>query len=300
MKTPPRFAIDAQRFPFRSHWATLSNGAAIHYVDEGQGPVILLLHGNPTWSFLYRKIIAGLRDRFRLIAPDYPGFGLSTPPAGYGFSAAEQADSLAAFVAALELKHFAVMMQDWGGPIGFSLALREPRRVTGLIIGNTWAWPLERFGQKMFSRIMGGPVGRFLARSCNGVVYFFMTQGVVRRLAPEILAMYRAPFQNPRDRAPTHIFPRQLREAAPFLSNIRRNLPTLADKPALILWGLKDFAFQTPELTRFEALFPDHRTVPLPRAGHFIQEDAPDDIVRAVRNWFADRGMGADGSTLVG
>ncbi len=292
MSAGEKFTPDRERFPFRSRWLTLKNGATIHYVDEGEGPVLLLLHGNPTWSFLYRNIITGLRDRFRCIAPDYPGFGLSTAPAGYGFTAAEQAASMVEFVAALDLDAMTIMMQDWGGPIGFALALRRPERVKGFIIGNTWAWPLERRGQKMFSRIMGGPVGRGLAWCCNGIVHVFMSRGIATSLDDRVLAMYLAPFRKRKNRKPTHVFPRQLLGAGPFLANIHSHLPALAEKPALILWGMKDFAFQEPERTRFETLFSDHETVLLPNAGHFIQEDAPEAIVAAIRGYFERRALG--------
>ncbi len=118
-----------------------------------------------------------------------------------------------------------------------------------------------------------------------------MSRGVATGLDKRALKMYLAPFKTRGKRAPTHIFPRQLRAASPFLAEISKGLPTVADKPALIVWGEKDFAFQAPERSRFEELFPNHKTVLLPNAGHFIQEDAPDDIVQAVRSWFAaDKG----------
>lgn len=283
-----KFKVDTELYPFQSRWISLNNGAAIHYVDEGKGPILLLLHGNPTWSFLYRHIILGLKDRFRCIAPDYPGFGLSTAQSEYGFMAAEHADVMAGFIEALDLRDISIMMQDWGGPIGFSVALRHPDRVQGLIIGNTWAWPLERFGQKMFSRIMGGPVGRTLAWCCNGIVRFFMSKGVRNGLDKRTLNMYLLPFIDRNDRSPTHVFPYQLRAAHSFLAGIYQGLPALSNKPALILWGQKDFAFKAPERLRFEDIFANHKTILLPDAGHFIQEDAPDEIVRAVQQWFAE------------
>ncbi len=289
--TSTRFEVDTELFPFESRTVELRSGATIRFIDEGQGPLLLLLHGNPTWSFLYRDIVSGLKDGFRCIAPDYPGFGTSIASAGYGFTAAEHANVMAEFVEALDLRDFTIMMQDWGGPIGFSIALRHPDWVRGFIIGNTFAWPLERFGQKMFSAIMGGPIGRTLAWCCNGIVRFFMSRGVVTGLDKRALKMYLAPFKYRGSRAPTHIFPRQLQAASPFLAEIYKGMHTLTDKPALIVWGEKDFAFQEPERSRFEQLFPNHKTVLLLNAGHFIQEDAPDDIMRAVRGWFAaDKG----------
>jgi len=137
------------------------DGACIHYVDDGVGPVMLMLHGNPTSSFLYRHVIAGLRDRFRWIAPDYPGFGRSVAAAGYGFTPREHSRIVERFVDALELHDLTLFVQDWGGPIGYGVATRRPELVR-LVIGNTWAWPVNGdLHFEVFSRIMGGPVGRF-------------------------------------------------------------------------------------------------------------------------------------------
>lgn len=283
--TQPKFAVDRELFPFEPHWLRLKNGAVVHYLDEGDGPVLLLLHGNPTWSFLYRKIIPGLKGQFRLIAPDYPGFGLSTAPEGYGFTAAEQVDAVAELVDKLGLRDYSIMMQDWGGPIGFAVALRHPERVRGFVIGNTLAWPLMRTGQHAFSRLMGGPVGQAMAGCCHGVVRTFMKIGVETRIDAKVLEMYLAPFEGGRDRAPTHIFPRELRSAEPFLAELYKSLAKLSDKPALIVWGERDFAFQEGERKRFEQLFPNHKTVILQNAGHFIQEDAPDEIVMAIKSF---------------
>ncbi|MCH9812708.1 MAG: alpha/beta fold hydrolase [Epsilonproteobacteria bacterium] len=285
-ETKEKFSVDKNLFPYKSHYLTLENGAKIHYVDEGKGPLLLLLHGNPTWSFLYRDIIKALKSDFRLIAPDYPGFGLSTAPKDYDFSAASHAKSMQEFVKKLDLKEITMMVQDWGGPIGFSLALNSPDRFKGFVIANTWAWPLERLGQKGFSLLMGGYFGEFISWGCNGIVRFFMFKGVSKTLSEDILAMYHAPFENREDRQQTHIFPAQLRGAKPFLQEIYKGLPTLADKPALIVWGEEDFAFQTPERQRFETLFTNHKTILLKEAGHFVQEDAPQEIADAIRAWY--------------
>jgi haloalkane dehalogenase len=117
------------------------DAANVHYVDEGDGPVLLLMHGNPIYSFLYRELITGLRDRFRCIAIDYPGFGLSTAPPGYRFTPAEHADIIEKVVQRLDLTGITMMVQDWGGPIGFAVATRNPERFSAFVIGNTWAWP---------------------------------------------------------------------------------------------------------------------------------------------------------------
>ena len=286
-KSPPRaFEPDQKLYPFASHWLDLHDGGRMHYLDEGSGPVLLLLHGNPSWSFLYRNIIPRLSQSFRCIAPDLPGFGLSTAAPGFGFGAREQATAVLELIDRLDLTGVGVMMQDWGGPIGLWATLQRPERIERLIIGNTWAWPFDRRGPRIFSALMGGLPGRLSAYAFNGVVRVFFSRGVVTPLPGNVLAMYLAPFRRRASRRPTHVFPRELTSAWPFLSEVEHGLPALANKPALILWGDSDFAFREHERNRFRALFPQHRDVTLHNAGHFIQEDAPEEICAAIRDWY--------------
>lgn len=281
----PDIAVNRDLYPYQSRWLRLDNGTCIHYLDEGQGPTLLLLHGNPTWSFLYRHLIAELAEDFRLIAPDYPGFGWSVAPPDYRFTPGEHVAVMEEFVSKLDLTDVTLMMQDWGGPIGFALALRQSTRINAFVIGNTWAWPLERTGHKVFSTVMGGWPGQFAAWCCNGVVRLFMRLGIATKLTDAELAMYLKPFSDRHSRTPTHVFPAQLLAAKDFLATVSAGLGKLADRPALIVWGGKDFAFRKPERSRFESLFPHHQTVLLENAGHFIQEDAPAQIAVAIRNW---------------
>ena len=160
MATRPAW-VNRALFPFDSHFAEI-DGALVHYIDEGEGPVFLGLHGNPAWSFLYRHIVNGLKDRFRCIALDYPGFGLSTAPSGYRYTIAEHSRVVEGFVTQLGLERITMMVQDWGGPIGFSMAVRHPERFRAFVIGNTVGWPvrgdktLERFSRLMGSNFPGG------------------------------------------------------------------------------------------------------------------------------------------------
>jgi haloalkane dehalogenase len=269
-------------FPFESRTVQIG-GAELHYVDQGTGSPLLLLHGNPTWSFLYRGIIAGLRDRFRCIAVDYPGFGLSRPVADYGFTPAEHAQVVEQFVLELDLTRITMMVQDWGGPIGFRVATRHPRR---FVIGNTWAWPKSDVSTQIFSRLLGGPIGGYLIRRRNVFVERIIPGGVrLRKLADEVMDAYRGPFPTPESREPMHIFPREILRSRPFLAQVAQDLPLLRDRPALLVWPTKDVAFREPERRRWEEVFPTHETVLLEGAGHYIQEDAPDQIVGAIRDW---------------
>jgi len=272
-------------YPFASHHEDV-NGARVHYVDEGSGPPLLLLHGNPTWSCLYRDVITGLRDRYRCIAPDLPGFGLSQAPAGYGFTAREHAAVIEQLVLKLDLGDVTMMVQDWGGPIGFAAATRHPDRFAAFVIGNTWAWPKSDLGTQIFSRLLGGPIGGYMIKQRNVFVERIIPGGVKRKKLPEeVMNAYRGPFPDPESRRPVHVFPHEILAARPFLAEIEKGLGALRDRPALLVWPTADVAFKEPERKRWEQVFPNHRTVTLEGAGHYIQEDAAEEIVAAIRGW---------------
>jgi len=277
--------VPDELFPFESRFAEI-DGAVVHHVDEGGGPPLLLLHGNPTWSFLYRDVVRGLRDRYRCIAVDLPGFGLSSPAPGYAFTPAEHARVLEQLVLRLDLRDVTLMVQDWGGPIGFAVATRHPDRFGAFVIANTWAWPKSDPGTQVFSRLLGGPVGRRLIAQRNLFVERILPSGVRRhRLSEAVMDAYRGPFPTPASRRPIAVLPREILGSRPFLAEVERDLPRLRERPALIVWPTRDVAFRNRERRRWEALFPDHRTVLIHGAGHYVQEDAADEIVAAVRAW---------------
>jgi len=150
------FTPSREVFPFESRWFE-ADGIRMYYVDEGTGRPILMCHGNPTWSFLYRKVILALRGRFRCVAVDYPGFGLSDRPERYGFTPAEHAELVGKLVDHLQVDGFIVMGQDWGGPIGTWVAAERADRLHGLVFMNTWFWPADRPLLQIFSRVMSSP-----------------------------------------------------------------------------------------------------------------------------------------------
>ncbi len=293
MATRPSWVSD-RLFPFESRFIDVG-GAQVHYIDEGDGPAFLALHGNPTWSFLYRHIVHGLRDRFRCIALDYPGFGLSTSPAGYGYTIAEHARIVEGFVEQIALEDITLMVQDWGGPIGFWVATRHPERFQAFVIGNTWAWPMtgDR-ATEWFSKLLGSAaVGGVLVRRADVFVNVFMRGGIKRKkLSTAEREMYKRPHPTPQSRVPVHVMPREILGATPLLAEVEQALDRVADRPALIVWGDRDPGFRAGHRLRWERTFPNHRTEILRGASHYIQEDAPDEIVAAIRDWWPGRASG--------
>jgi haloalkane dehalogenase len=255
----------------------------LHVVDEGEGPPLLLLHGNPTSSYLYRHVVDGLRDRFRCIAPDYPGFGRSVAPPGYGFTPVEHAAVIERLVVELDLRDVTMMVQDWGGPIGFAVAGRHPERFARFVIGNTWAWPKADFGTRMFSAFVGGPIGKWLILHRNFFATTVMRSSQRRRKFD--VEPYARAFPTKESRVPAWVFPREITGSLAFLRGVEAGLSRVADKPALIVWPDGDVAFRAPERERWESLFADHETVLLENVGHYIQEEAPEEIVAAIRSW---------------
>lgn len=280
------FEPDRELFPFASRFYESPVGR-IHYVDEGSGPPLLLLHGNPTWSFLYRKIVPLLRDDFRCVAVDYPGFGLSDRPDGYGYTPEEHARVVGALVDHLDLDGFLVMVQDWGGPIGFDVAVPRAERVRGIVHGNTWFWPVDALGLKIFPRIMSTSFMQRQILEKNFFVEKIMPRGVVHPLSQTVMDHYRGAQPTPEARAGVAEFPRQILKARPMLERLQRDVPrVLGQKPVVFVWGRKDLAFRLRDaLPKARAAFADHQVVELD-ASHYIQEDAPVEIATAIRNRF--------------
>jgi haloalkane dehalogenase len=278
--------VDNGPFPFDSRFIELE-GHVVHYVDEGSGPTLLMLHGNPTWSFVYREVITALRDRFRCIAVDFPGFGLSVARPSYEYLPEQHAEMTVSFLDRLGLTDVTLVAQDWGGPIGLAAAERRPDAFGGLVLGNTWAWPVNGdLHFEVFSRLMGGPIGRVLIRHLNLFVNVMVPAGHRRRrLSAAEMAHYRAALPTAERREASAVLPHAITHSRGFLAEVEAGLSRLAHLPTLIVWADADIAFRDTERRRWEALFPRHSTVLLHGVGHYLQSDAPGEFADAIRAW---------------
>jgi haloalkane dehalogenase len=281
------FTPDPTLFPFESRWFDSSVGP-VHYIDEGTGPTLLLMHGNPDWSFLYRKIVIGLRNDFRCVVPDYPGFGLSVHPNGYGYTPAEHAVVIGELVDDLDLTDMVIMGQDWGGPISMEVASRRPGRVRGLVMGNTWFWPENGRMMRVFSKAMSSrPIQRLIKRR-NFFVSPLMKRSFKVKLSDEEFAHYTDVVPTPESREGIAVFPVAIMTSHPWLGELEdRVAEKLADKPIVLMFGRKDPALASDSvIDRWRRQFPDATYIDLPKAGHYIQEDAPEEIIEAIRAAF--------------
>jgi haloalkane dehalogenase len=278
--------VDKDLFPFESHFVEI-DGNLVHYIDEGSGPLLLMLHGNPTWSFVYRDVIRVLRDSFRCVALDYPGFGLSIARPGYGHLPQEHADAVVGFIDRMEMSEVTLVAQDWGGPIGICAAERRPEAFRGLILANTWAWPVNGdFHFEAFSRVMGGPLGGLLIRRFNLFVNLMIPAGHKRRkVSPPEMAHYRAALPTPARRHASAVFPREIIRSRAFLEGVQERLSNVNQLPSLLIWADADIAFRKRELERWEIILNNHELALLHGAGHFLQSDAPREFAEAILAW---------------
>jgi haloalkane dehalogenase len=281
----PPFTPDPRLFPFRSRWFE-SRVGPVHYVDEGVGQPILFLHGNPTWSFLYRGIIIRLRKRFRCIAIDYPGFGLSVRPStGYDYTPGEHAGIVRDLVQHLDLKDLTVMGQDWGGPIGLRVAADELSRIRALVMGNTWFWPLDSLQGKAFAYVMSMAPVQTQIINRNLFVEKVMPLGVKYPLPDEVMHHYREAMPTPSSRMGAAEFPVQLMGATKWLSRLEADVrDRLVNVPLLLTWGVHDLMFSRQFMERFRDAFAHVRVQRLD-AKHYIQEDAPKEISAAIEEF---------------
>jgi haloalkane dehalogenase len=276
------FTPDPALYPFESRWFDSPKGR-IHYIDEGSGPPVMFFHGNPTWSFLYRGVISELRDRFRCIAVDYLGFGLSDRPTDFGYTIQEHVDTIGELFDHLGLTDLVIMGQDWGGPVSLGIATQRADRIRGVVLGNTWFWPADALPMRLFSQIMStGPMQRRILER-NFFVDRLMPIAMATKLSDTEFRHYRDLQPSPEARRGVAEMPKQIRAARPLLERLARDVPEqLGSKPALLVWGMKDLGFRPAVLHRVKSVFSDVEVRELPNAKHYIQEDAPVEIAEAI------------------
>ena len=282
--------VDRSEYPFTSKWLGVSDGR-MHYVDEGAGPPALFVHGTPTWSFEYRHVIRAAMDSTRCIAPDHLGFGLSDRPRQASYTPEAHARRLREFVDSLGLDRFALVVHDYGGPIGLPLALAG--RVTRLVLLNTWMWPFDDDKEMVKrGRLVQGALGRWMYRDLNASLKMLMPSAYAKRshLTKSIHRQYLEPFTNKDDRVLV-LWPLAyaLLGSSAFYRELYSRIDALRSIPTTIIWGLKDTAFRPHQLERWRKELPDASVLALDGAGHWPHEEAPSEVAEAIAEFLQDR-----------
>jgi haloalkane dehalogenase len=281
-------------YPFSPQNFVTPHGATLSYVDEGPGTdeAVLMLHGNPTWSFFYRDVIRELAPNLRCIAPDHIGMGLSDKPQDYPYTLAARIADLEALVASLRLRRVHLVVHDWGGAIGVGWAVKHPELVGKIVVLNTAAFRSPHIPARIaLCRVWG--LGTVLVRGLNGfawpATWMAMNQ---RKLSPEEKRAYLYPYRTWADRVAVNAFVKDIPmdERHPSygtLAAIEAGSGGLAEKPMKIIWGGADFCFNGQFLNRWQELFPKAEVVGLPEAGHYVLEDAKPESGRQVAGFLS-------------
>ena len=285
--------LDRDVFPFSSRWLGLSEGR-VHYVDEGQAAgaggrePIVFVHGTPSWSFEYRRLIRALGTSHRCIAFDHLGFGLSERPTAFGYRPEDHARVFAEFVAALGLERFTLVVHDFGGPIALPFAQAHPERIARLVVMNSFMWPFEDPKLMQQARVAGSWLGRLLYRYLNFSLRVLMpfAYGDKRRLTPRVHAQYLAPFRAPAARETVlWALARSLLGSHAHYASLWQRREGLVAIPSLVLWGERDRAFPANYLERWREALPQAEVEAIADAGHWPHEERPDLVLEALQRF---------------
>ncbi len=292
--------VDRELYPFRPHHLDTPDGR-MHYVDEGTGPVVLLVHGTPTWSFLYRDVIRELSRDHRVVAPDHLGFGLSDKSVAAPYRPEDHAARLALLIERLGLEDITLVVEDFGGPIGLSYAIERPGNVRALVLMNTWLWSLKGTSSEKAGRLFSTAPGRFLYTRLNFSPRVMLPSafGDRKKLTKRIHRQYLAPFGSPAERQGAWAFARALVGSDAWYESLWQRRDRLARKPALLLWGMKDPAFGPAYLARWKEALPDARVMEFADAGHFVPEEVDAAVLAEAIRAHVAGAVGGGGAAVV-
>jgi pimeloyl-ACP methyl ester carboxylesterase len=284
-------------YPFESHFVQIG-GQQLHYLDEGpldQGTAepLLIVHGNPTWSFYWRNLILGLRDRYRCVAIDHIGCGLSDKPQAYEYTLARRIDDLVALIRHLDLKSTTLVAHDWGGAIGLGAVEREPDRFARIVLFNTAAFP-PPFVPRRIAACRTPILGTFAMRGLNVFPRAATRMAVEKpeRMTADVCAGLLAPYDTWHNRVAVDGFVKDI----PFspkhptwktLERIEAGLVSLGKLPIQLIWGMRDWCFRPECLDRFVQYWPNAEVQRLEDCGHYVVEDAHERIVPLMRDFLA-------------
>jgi pimeloyl-ACP methyl ester carboxylesterase len=276
---------------------TSAEKVRMHYIEQGDpksNQTILCVHGNPTWSFTYRRIVEEMKGQSRVLAVDHIGCGLSDKPQRYNYCLEQHVGNLARLIEQLDLRHITLVVHDWGGAIGMGAALKNPARIERFVILNTALFPPPYVPWRISAcRIPG--LGEWAMRRLNlfARAALHMTLHRLPRLEPEVAAGLIAPYRDWNSRVAIARFvqdiPRRKTQATwQMLSRIEEGVAMFRDRPTRIVWGMRDWCFRPECLERIERLFPNAYSRRLADVGHYVMEEAPNEVIQELRDCLED------------
>ncbi|MCF3648136.1 alpha/beta fold hydrolase [Synoicihabitans lomoniglobus] len=275
-------------YPFTPQRFTTPSGAGMSYVDEGEGTeAVLMLHGNPTWSFYYRDLVKAIAPKKRCIVPDHIGMGLSEKPENYAYTLATRIDDIAALVESLGLTKVDLVVHDWGGAIGFGFAQRRPDLIGRITILNTAAFTSIHLPRRIALCKFGG-VGPALVRGVNAFAWPATWMAMSRRaLSNDENRGYLYPYDSWANRVAVSAFVQDIpmrpsHPTWPTLQIVEDGIAKFRDRDVLILWGGRDFCFNDQFFKEWETRLPQAKTMYLEDAGHYVLEDARGDAIPRI------------------
>ncbi len=281
-----------EEYPFETHRFQTPAGAMMSHLDEGPrgDEAVLMLHGNPTWSFFYRNVVKALAPGMRCIVPDHVGMGLSEKPQNYDYRLVTRINDITSLVASLGLKKVHLIVHDWGGAIGFGFATANPSLIGRITVLNTAAFYSDHIPRRISLCRAGWP-GRLLVRGLNGFAGPATWMSTVRPLPRLIKKGFLLPYDSWANRVAVHAFvkdiPMSKRHATrPVLDGIEQRLHLLSGHEKQILWGGRDFCFNDHFLKRWLTLYPGIASHRYADAGHYLLEDAGVDAIRRIQRFF--------------
>ena len=284
-------------YPFTPKQFQPRPGLSMSYLDEGprDGEVVVMLHGNPSWSYYWRTLVSGLSDKYRCIVPDHIGMGFSDKPddADYDYTLQSRVDDVEALLKPLGITGpVTLAVPDWGGMIGFGWALSHAAQVKRLVVTNTAAFPLPQAKPMPWQIALGRDwkFGALIIRAFNAFSSGASYLGVERRMPADVRRAYVSPYNNWKNRISTVRFMQDIPlgtqdKAWPLLEEAGRRLPEFADRPAFLGWGLKDFVFDKHFLAGFRAALPNAEVHAYDDAGHYVLEDKHETLVPLIRDF---------------
>jgi len=279
-------------YPFRSHYHHI-DGFRIHFLDEGRGEPLLFVHGNPTWSFYWRNLVIPLREKYRCVAVDHIGCGLSDKPfeKAYPFTLHRRVIDLVSLIERLDLRNITLVAHDWGGAIGMGAACQQPERFSRFVLMNTGIFLSPRCPLRI--RACRIPViGRFAVQGLNAFAVAATVMAISNRknMTREVRAGLLAPYHNWANRLGIYRFVQDIplvpkHPSYEMLLDIEKKLPMFCDKPIALLWGMRDWCFTPDFLKRFLQFFPDAETHRFDDAAHYLVEDIPERVTETIEDF---------------